>query len=193
MSYIKPEDVVSPRAHWKLTAVIHDTKQDGFSVAEGYWDGRKCLGVRWNGNDSGDKGMPQSRGFPTFFIIPWALEGAIRKEIEFQKSMTEINCEISRPDGYEYGAWRVEMTIPTCILDRTDNKPIYFTLPALPNRMCHPEKDYICAVNGEMKGCFVNGKWVGDIYSNGISEDANTTSIDDVRQAFLKNAKIATE
>ena len=69
MSYTKPEDVVSPKEHWKLKRVLRDRGAGGWSVAEGEWDGEPALAIRWNGEGTG-KGNPQSHGRPTWFIIP---------------------------------------------------------------------------------------------------------------------------
>lgn len=36
----------------------------------GRWDGEVRLGMRWNGSEENVLGNPQSRGIPTWFIIP---------------------------------------------------------------------------------------------------------------------------
>ncbi len=71
MSYIDPKTVTSPKHSWKLNAVLHNTGDEGWSLAQGEWNGDKVFGVRWNGssNDAGI-GNPQSRGIPTWFILP---------------------------------------------------------------------------------------------------------------------------
>ena len=83
--YIKPEDVRSPKRHWRLTRVLHDGGAGGWSAAEGQWDNGdrwdNVLAIRWNGGESTEIGNPQSRGLPTWFIVPKELEDDFRKGI----------------------------------------------------------------------------------------------------------------
>jgi len=84
-NYPLPDAVTSPRLQWTLIKVLfrgdaadpalHDP--EGYSVAVGRWDGQPCLGIRWNCNESRPVGNPQSRGLPTWFIVPKELEAAI--------------------------------------------------------------------------------------------------------------------
>lgn len=82
MTYVDPKDVVSPKSHWRLLEVLYDGGPGEWSVAEGQWDhGGKwsvVLAIRWNGHDTAAIGNPQSRGLPTWFILPAALEEPVR-------------------------------------------------------------------------------------------------------------------
>ena len=82
MSYIVPGDVDSPRGRWRLHLVLYDGGEGNWSAAEGQWEnnGRwdAVLAIRWNGKDGDKLGNPQSRGRPTWFIVPKELEPAIR-------------------------------------------------------------------------------------------------------------------
>ena len=81
---MEPENVVSPKRHWRLGEVIYRDRNEEWSVAAGQWEynGRwhDMLAIRWNGKE-GELGNPQSRGLPTWFILPDALQAAIRNEI----------------------------------------------------------------------------------------------------------------
>lgn len=71
MNYMNPKMVKSPKSKVKNLKVLEDTGVDNWSLARLEWEreGNKCLGIRWNGNfDS--VGTPQSRGLPTWFILP---------------------------------------------------------------------------------------------------------------------------
>lgn len=75
--YVKPSDVLSPRGQVKVLDVLYDGGEWDVSVARLlYRDDlnapyEECTGIRWNGNlDEGNKGMPLSRGYPVWFIIP---------------------------------------------------------------------------------------------------------------------------
>jgi hypothetical protein len=191
MGYIDPETVDSPKASWKLTQVIYNSSPGlgGWSAAEGEWEGDPCLGVRWNGDKSEAVGVgnPQSRGYPTWFIIPEGLEDAIRREIKFlNETQGAVSCRIWKPDEYDIGAWRVEVTLAPQILARLAVAPV-FSLPSLQNRSCHADKGYARAIGGELRGCFVDGTWLGDVYSNGIAEEENPTKINAVENAFIEN------
>jgi hypothetical protein len=174
MAYFDPIKVVSPKASWGLKAVIHNTGQGGWSAAEGEWDGTPCLAVRWNGSDTDEGvGNPQSRGYPTWFVVPDELRSAVRQEIDRLSETGIVQCDINRPEEYELGAWRVVITLGPQVLYRLDGGLLVFSLPTLPNRMCHADKGYFRAIEGELRGCFQDGKWYGDVYSNGISENEN--------------------
>jgi len=54
---------------------------EGVAVALGLWDGRPVLAMRWNGTDSNPTGHPQSRGFPTWFIIPEKFRKSIQENL----------------------------------------------------------------------------------------------------------------
>ena len=83
--YIRPEDVRSPKRHWRLIRVLHDGGPGQWSVAEGQWDNGDrwdtVLAIRWNGATGAEIGNPQSRGLPTWFILPEELEASVRRAL----------------------------------------------------------------------------------------------------------------
>ena len=80
---IKPNTVTSPQRRLKLGNIIYDGKDDSFSIAEIEWDGRKGIGIRWNGSKAKDvKGNPVSRGYPTWFVVPEELELSILNAVK---------------------------------------------------------------------------------------------------------------
>ncbi|MCX8519635.1 MAG: hypothetical protein ORN21_05840 [Methylophilaceae bacterium] len=79
--YIRPETVTAPKHSWILKQVIFNS--NGFSVAEGTWEGKETLAIRWNGDDNSNGiGNPQSRGIPTWFVLPDELHKCVLKEIQ---------------------------------------------------------------------------------------------------------------
>lgn len=80
MGYTKPETVISPKNRWRFLELLHNTGEDGWSLAKGQWEDngefKPVLAIRWNGNDS-SLGNPQSRGNPTWFVIPGELEDSV--------------------------------------------------------------------------------------------------------------------
>ena len=82
----KPEDVTSPKKRWRLKRVVHAGTEADWSGAEGWWDDRAVLALRWNGDEDSPKGNPQSRGYPTWFIVPDELESAVRKAMSSMHS-----------------------------------------------------------------------------------------------------------
>ena len=85
MSYVKPKDVTSPKSDWNLLRVLYDGGASEWSAAEGQWYNgtvwENVLAIRWNGDSVKMIGNPQSRGHPTWFIVPEKLEAAVREVI----------------------------------------------------------------------------------------------------------------
>ena len=187
MTYIDPTQVLSPKATWDLNEVIYNGGSGGWSAADGLWDDVPCLAIRWNGSDN-DQGVgsPQSRGYPTWFIVPDELEAVTRQAILALREGPAISCRIERPEGYMVGAWRMTVTLRPDVVQRLGNNRLIFDLPDLPARRCNPDREYICAVDGQLHGCFVEGKWLGDLYSNGVHEDKNPTTVDAFQTAFIE-------
>ena len=74
MAYIDPRMVQSPKGRVKNLKLLADFGEGQYAVAEMLWDDQPAVGVRWNGGDSAaifqGLGNPQSRGIPTWFILP---------------------------------------------------------------------------------------------------------------------------
>lgn len=79
--YILPEDVISPRQRWSLIKVLHDGGAGNYSIALGRWDNEPVLGMRWNGIEESPIGNPQSRGLPTWFIVPGNYQDNILEQL----------------------------------------------------------------------------------------------------------------
>lgn len=97
MNYTPPQAVTSPQDYVKIIQVIHDGGNDGYSVAKIEWDEEPCLAIRWNiaarewddpAKQSGQKvcvGMPSSRGYPVWFVLPDEIlnkDSEVRKKID---------------------------------------------------------------------------------------------------------------
>jgi len=85
MSYVDPKNVLSPKNLVSDVKIIFNTGpgKDSWSVAKLMWNGQPTIGIRWNGQgeDSG-VGNPQSRGNPTWFIVPEQLAPHVLEEAE---------------------------------------------------------------------------------------------------------------
>jgi hypothetical protein len=81
-NYVIPIEVTSPRRQWKLVHVLHDRGENSAAVAMGLWDEKPVLAMRWNGNDDNPIGNPQSRGLPTWFIVPDDFRPAILARLQ---------------------------------------------------------------------------------------------------------------
>ena len=77
MAYIKPFEVVSPKALWQLDEVLFDFGAGNGAYALGLWEGRPRIGYRWNGSDANPIGNPQSRGLPTWTMLGPELHEAV--------------------------------------------------------------------------------------------------------------------
>lgn len=54
----------------------------GAAVAKGMWNDNPVLAMRWNGDEGNPIGNPQSRGLPTWFIVPDEFRKAILDRLE---------------------------------------------------------------------------------------------------------------
>jgi len=73
MSYTDPNTVRSPKGSIKDLKVIYNGGENSWSLAEMKWDGSPVLAMRWNGGSNNgfpSIGNPQSRGVPTWFVLP---------------------------------------------------------------------------------------------------------------------------
>ena len=96
--YHDPSTVLSPKDRVKAVDVVFDKGPvDGsWSVAEIDWDDSRAVGIRYNGDSTSHKGLPQARGNPAWFIVPKELESAVlaaAKEISRAKAASLV-------DGY---------------------------------------------------------------------------------------------
>jgi hypothetical protein len=101
-AYIKPADVHAPKRHWSLIHVLFDGGEDApknpsppSSLAIGRWDNRPVLAIRWNGNDENPLGNPQSRGLPTWFILPEQHWKQILRNEPYRFSDDKINFALN--------------------------------------------------------------------------------------------------
>lgn len=76
--YQNPRSVDSPQRRWKLIDILHNGGDGDAALAIGHWDGQPVLAARWNGSNA-DTGIgnPQSRGIPTWFVLPEWLNEAV--------------------------------------------------------------------------------------------------------------------
>lgn len=108
MTYQDPARVRSPKGAVTHLHVIYDGGEqteefqwEGWSVAELEWYENPVLAIRWNGSTSHDGisavGNPQSRGNPTWFILPQPLYDAIKAEL---KNAPARQCEDASTHGF---------------------------------------------------------------------------------------------
>jgi len=115
MGYQNPSSVKSPKGVVTHLRVIYDGGEqtetsgewDGWSVAELEWHEEPVTACRWNGSTSNDDvseiGNPQSRGTPTWFILPKPLEEAIKAQLksapnrERERELTRAAAAASAP------------------------------------------------------------------------------------------------
>lgn len=108
MNYNHPEQVRSPRGYAKHIKPLYDGGEEGCSIAilEDY-NGYKNIGIRWNVSEKEWEdsrktekgmtcvGMPQSRGYSVWFILPdtsWQfVPQMIKEEINQRGKQNLIN------------------------------------------------------------------------------------------------------
>lgn len=85
MPYIKPADVLSPKAHWSLIDVLLDRGEGDCAYALGIWDGERRIGFRWNGTKDNQLGNPQSRGLPIWTMLNSEIHKQIIEQLPPEK------------------------------------------------------------------------------------------------------------
>lgn len=86
---VDPQYVVSPKNRLRgPVEVLAKHMEDGeggnlYSIGRFGWDGAPVVGIRWDGKpkDPSDVGNPQSRGLPTWFILPGEIADVIVERI----------------------------------------------------------------------------------------------------------------
>lgn len=102
----------------------------------------------------------------------------------------DVRIMMERPTNYQDGAWRCRMTLRSPAAMEFGGAPVPFRFPNLPHRRIHPDKGFrVAAVDWDGKGSgldgiFVDGIWEGHVYTNGIGEADNPTTIEDVIAAL---------
>ncbi|TRC84425.1 hypothetical protein FJV80_17390 [Mesorhizobium sp. WSM4310] len=112
-------------------------------------------------------------------------------QAEYGRLSDRITVHIYRPSGYDFGAWRVKMRLRNPAELEWEGAPVPFAFPELPSsRRLHPDDGFLAIVRnvktGEhsIGGQFVKGRWEGHLYSNGVAEGENQTSIEQVQVAL---------
>ena len=72
----------SPKRFWSLLSVLRDDGEGGSALALGRWAFKPVLAIRWNGVKDNPLGNPQSRGLPTWFIVPEPYADAILSTLD---------------------------------------------------------------------------------------------------------------
>jgi len=86
MSYVQPQDVISPKAKWRLVDVVLDRGEGDCAYAIGMWEKKRCIGFRWNGSKDLPLGNPQSRGLATWTILDRKLYPAVTRLVKKENS-----------------------------------------------------------------------------------------------------------
>lgn len=106
-----------------------------------------------------------------------------------------------RPDGYGLGAHKVEASLDAAETKAYAEWPISFHLPELLNRLIHTSPNFVVAASTgsgtEVRGIFVEGRWEAHVYTNGIAEEDNPTTIDDamldLEESIAASVKLAVD
>ncbi len=127
MNYNRPEHVRSPRRYTKNITPLYDGGEEGFSIAiledsNGY----KNIGIRWNVSEKEWEdsrktkegkscvGMPQSRGYSVWFILPdtsWRFVSQMIKEeidVRDRQNLINISDDLIQKEIYQILSERFE-------------------------------------------------------------------------------------
>ena len=94
MAYLDPNLVTSPKEKVKNVQVVIDEGEDNYSVCLLEWEEKRSVGVRWNGGSDGSIGNPQSRGIPTWFILPKPVAKAYLEDLlKMEKGLSNLKID----------------------------------------------------------------------------------------------------
>jgi hypothetical protein len=99
-----------------------------------------------------------------------------------------MKIRIEQPEGYSLGAWKVEIMLNEAEKKLYQRNPFSFHLPKLPHRYFAWQQEFYATeyggVKSPLKVKFVDGVSKGQLYTNGIEESENPTSLEYVLQAL---------
>ena len=93
MCYVKPDLVVSPKSLVSNLKVIYDGEVNSWALVEMEWGGAEAVRLRWNDGSEDQRfpgiGNPQSRGLPTWFILPEEIAEVVISMLKVNKKISE--------------------------------------------------------------------------------------------------------
>ncbi|MDO5089329.1 MAG: hypothetical protein Q4D53_06040 [Leptotrichiaceae bacterium] len=96
MGYIKPEEVLSPKGRVGNIRVL--VEKEDYSIVLLEWDGEDVVATRWNTTniEKDNIGTPQSRGLPTWFILPEEIADAYLEKYVKKRELRDKLNEFSK-------------------------------------------------------------------------------------------------
>jgi hypothetical protein len=106
-----------------------------------------------------------------------------------------VRCNVYRPDRYDLGAWRVEMSLGPAAREALQLGKLVFDVPTEKGRLFDLDDGFLFDIreNNVFMGQFRNGVWLADLYSNGIAEDENPVPIAAIKAVLLRNVYTVAE
>ncbi|MFP0199043.1 hypothetical protein ACKJSM_28275 [Pseudomonas sp. PHC1] len=99
-----------------------------------------------------------------------------------------FNCQLYKPDGYQKEAWKLRVSLGNYAREKLGSSSPVLEIPSQKARRFSPDEGYRFSAD---KMQFKDGLLEAHIYSNGISEDENPTSIDAVRAEVVRSIHLA--
>lgn len=105
----------------------------------------------------------------------------------YRWTVDDITVRIYQPEDYDYGAWRVVLTIP----ENCATQMWYLPFPELEGRLFIADPSYSSLIRNEPDRWdqgfrFVDGISELHLYTNGMEEEQNPTPLEDVAHALIK-------
>lgn len=106
-----------------------------------------------------------------------------------------MKLAVTVPKGYMHGAYYIEAKLEGKEIPAYRAWPVSFDIPKLPMRLIHTKPEYLVGASTEhgvqLNGIFNDGIWVSHIYTNGVEENKNPTSIEAVEVALKSSIEHA--
>lgn len=106
-----------------------------------------------------------------------------------------VRVLIYAPRGYQFGAWKVLITLGPSALSGWQGSSPSFSVPRIKNRSYKPKEGYIQAVPGEgdspYRVTFKGGVFMTGISANELTEDINPSRLINVKDALIDSVERA--
>lgn len=89
-----------------------------------------------------------------------------------------VTIVTERPPGYDYGAWTVRVSLGQSVPSR--ETPRVFLLPKVKGANLVSDREYVAVYNHKRGGLFIDGRWLGHIYSPAIASGSDDLSLESI-------------
>lgn len=92
---MNPREVIYPKRRLRAETLDILCESEQYSIASFIWDNEKRIGIRWNKVKESDIGYPNSRKYPTWFILPKEIGLIIAEKLCRKEILSNLELSVS--------------------------------------------------------------------------------------------------